>query len=110
MKETQYNEIKEHVASIDQYSKEVELIEAFFESKDINIEDATVIFWNHLVTLLERVDEDSQNSSEEEPADKMSEEAQQLTDEFQAYLHNHRPFYLTDFEHYLLTIYFEQYK
>lgn len=40
----------------------------------------------------------------------MSVEAENLANEFQTYLHNYRNFDLTEFEYYLLTIYFEQYK
>lgn len=109
MEEAQYVEIKEHVPAFENYKAEVRLIEQFFEEKNIEIESTTIIFWNHIITLLERVDEDEQNTTEE-PVDRMSDEAQKLTDDFKQFLNSHRPFELTGLEHYLLTIYFEQFK
>lgn len=108
MKEQHYNEIKEHVPSIVHYQKEVQLIEHFFNEKQLNIEEATPVFWNHVITLFKRIDADEQNHLELDPPEEMSEDAQKLVTEFEEYLDQHRAFDISEFEKYLLTIYFEQ--
>lgn len=108
MEKSKYQTIAEHVPAIHNYEKEVAIVEQFFEEKGLSIQDTTVVFWNHLITLLERIDDQQQNVMEFEGADEMSQEAQQMTDEFSAFMHQHRSFDLTQFEKYLLTLYFEQ--
>ncbi|WP_440896588.1 hypothetical protein ACS127_00850 [Amphibacillus sp. Q70] len=110
MKETQYNAIKEHVPAIDNYPKEVQLTEQFCIEKGIAVEQTAVVFWNHIITLLERIDEDDQNSTEQTPAEEMSKQAQELTGDYVDFMNSHRPFDITAFEKYLITIHFEQLK
>lgn len=108
MEATQYEEIEKQVPAIGRYTTEVVNIETFFIEKELDIQKTTPVFWNHVITLLERVDEDEQNSLETDDVDLMSKEAIQLTEEFIYYLNAKRPFGITEFESYLLTIYFEQ--
>lgn len=108
MEATQFKEIEEHVPQISEYVKEVEWIERFFEEKELDIKQTTPVFWNHIITLLERVDQNEQNSMETNDVDKMSAEAEALTEEFAQYIGERRSFEITDFEKFLLTIYFEQ--
>lgn len=111
MKLEQYQEIKQYVPAVDQYSKEVELIESFFAEKDLEIQKTDAVFWNHLITLFERIDKGEQNTDEIDASiDEMSAEAQELTTDFVTYMNAHRPFPISQFEHFLLTIYFEQLK
>src|SRR5699024_1866459 len=108
MEATHYKEIEEHVPQINEYVREVEWIEEFFGEKELDIRQTTPIFGNHIITLLERVDQNEQNSMETNDVDKMSAEAETLTDEFACYIDERRSFEITDFEKFLLTIYFEQ--
>lgn len=104
----QYKEIEAQVPAIAQYAKEVEVIEAFFEAKALKIEETTPIFWNHVLTLFERIDEGVQNEFDMSEVDLMSVEAQKMTDEFEAFVKKERAFDLTAFESYLVSLYFEQ--
>jgi len=108
MKPEKFEEIEEHVNAINDYLDEIEYVESFFEKKKMNINDTNVMFWNHLITLFERIDEDDQNNLDLEDVEKPSDEAQLLTKEFEAHLNNYRPFELTKFEKYLMQIHFEQ--
>lgn len=110
MIEKQYQEIKEQVPSIEKYPKEVELIEEYFNKIGVEVEQTTVVFWNHIITLLERIDSDEQNDLEIEQTEVMSKEATVLTDGLIEHLRRFRKFNITSFEKYLLTIYFEQIK
>lgn len=104
----QYKEVEAQVPTIANYSKEVEVIEAFFEAKALKIEETTPIFWNHILTLFERIDEGVQNEFDLSEVDKMSLGAQEMTDEFEAFMKEERAFELTAFESYLVSLYFEQ--
>lgn len=104
----QYKEIEAQVPTIANYGKEVEQIEAFFNAKALKVEETTPVFWNHVLTLFERIDEGVQNEFDMSEVDVMSAEAQQLTDEFEAFIQHERAFSLTEFESYLVSLYFEQ--
>lgn len=108
MKVAQYKEIEEHVPAIEKYLKEVKVIEAFFKEKELSVENTTPMFWNHIITLLERIDENAQNEIEISDAEEMSSHAQELTNEFENILNDKRKFDLTEFENYMMTIHFEQ--
>ncbi|WP_028273447.1 hypothetical protein [Atopococcus tabaci] len=110
MKAEQYTVIKEHVPDIEKYSKEVGLIEEFFVEKNLQIEKTTPVFWNHVITLMERIDNDEQNDLDLDQTEEMSKTAKELTKDFVDHLNQSRAFETTDFENYLLTIYFEQLK
>lgn len=108
MKESQYQAVAEHVPAIQNYSKEVKSVEQFLEKEGLKVEETTAVFWNHFITLLERIDEGTQNDLEFDGADEMSQAAQQMTAEFADFMNESRPFEVTEFEKYLLTLYFEQ--
>jgi hypothetical protein len=108
MRREKYEEIEEQVPIIVNYPKEVEYVEAFLDTKGLEAEKMTVIFWNHLITLFERVDEGEQNEMDLSDADELSKEAQDLSKEFEVYMQTYRSFELTEFENYLMQIHFEQ--
>lgn len=104
----QYKEIEAQVPAIRDYDKEVKLIEQFFESQGLKIEETTPIFWNHVLTLFERIDEGVQNEFDMSEVDEMSPAAQKMTQAFEAFMQQERAFALTAFESYLVSLYFEQ--
>jgi len=108
MKQEKFEQIEKHVTTINQYLDEVKYVELFLEEKEIDINKTSVMFWNHLITLFERIDENNQNNLDLEDAETTSTEAQLLTQEFENYLDTYRSFNLTEFEKYLMEIYFEQ--
>lgn len=110
MIEKQYQEIKEQVPSIEKYPKEIKLIEEYLNTIGVEVEQTTIVFWNHIITLLERIDSDEQNDLEIEQTEVMSQEAVELTEGLREHLRRFRKFDTTSFENYLLTIYFEQIK
>lgn len=101
--------LSQYFESIDQYQKEIDLTQEFFRSKNIPIDNLDEIYWNHLLTLLNRVDTNSQNNMEIEELEDISEEATLLTNEFENYLSQHREFTLTPFESMLLNIYSQKF-
>lgn len=108
MEQTQYEEIEKHVPSIKEYADEVNEIVLFFKEKNLNIEKTSPMFWNHVITLLDRVDQGEQNEIELEDSEEMSVYTQQLTADFEKQINQLRTFNLTGFESYMLTIHFEQ--
>lgn len=108
MKLEKYEEIEKHVPNIVNYSEEVEHIKAFFERKGINIEKVPIIFWNHIITLFERIEEGDQNEFDLTDVDELSKEAGGITKEFTSYMQKKHSFKLTEFETYLIKIHFEQ--
>lgn len=108
MNKKQYKEIEAQVPTIINYTKEVKIIEAFFEKSALKIEETTEIFWNHVLTLFERIDEGEQNEYDMSEVDEMSIEAREMTEKFEVFVGQERAFSLTDFERYLVSLYFEQ--
>lgn len=108
MKQEIYDEVEIHVPSIIHYSKEVENVEKFLRMKDINPDILSIIFWNHFITLLERIEGGNQNELELTDTEELSKDAQELTKEFVVYMKSHHVFELTEFEEYLIQIHFEQ--
>lgn len=104
----QYKEIEAQVPAIRNYATEVDVIEEFFKTQGLKLEETTPIFWNHVLTLFERIDEGVQNEFDMSEVDLMSLAAQQMTDAFEAFVKAKRAFDLTAFESYLVSLYFEQ--
>lgn len=98
------------VPKINDYQEEIHYIYKFFENYNIDIHSIPVIFWNHIVTLFERIEKNEQNEMHLDQSVQMSDDAQKFTKEFVEYLNGYTRFSISNFEFYLLTVYFEQIK
>lgn len=110
MDEEKFKEIEKHVPKINQYLEEVQYVEDFLDEKKLKINKTNLLFWNHLITLFERVDENDQNQFDLDEVDELSKESEKLTRSFETYIHKRRAFDLTEFERYLMQVHFEQIK
>lgn len=108
MKKEKLAEIQKHVPATNEFLPEIKYVEIFLKEKNFDINETSVLFWNHFITLLERIDENNQNNFDLEDTEALSTEAKKLTQEFEEYLNRYRSFNLTPFEKYLMEIYFEQ--
>lgn len=108
MDEGKFKEVEKHVPVINQYLEEVQYVEDFINERNLDSDKTTLLFWNHLITLFERVDESDQNNFDLDEVDELSKESEELTKDFEAYINDRRPFDLTAFEHYLMQVHFEQ--
>ncbi|MGY3776366.1 hypothetical protein [Helcococcus sueciensis] len=105
MEQSIYKQLSENIENISEYTNEIEKTEEFFLSRKINKETLDEVFWNHLITLLERIDNDEQNDLEMDELDEISKEAKDLLDEYISEMNKIRNFDVNNFEKKLLSIY-----
>lgn len=105
MDEIIYKNISENIENISNYTNEIEKTEKFFVSKKINMNSLDEVFWNHLITLFERIDSDEQNDFELDKLDEITDKAKKLLDEYIVEMNKIRNFNINEFEKKLLSIY-----
>lgn len=105
MDEKIYKNISENIKNISNYKKEIKITEEFFSSKQVNLRTLDEVFWNHLLTLFERIDLHEQNNLELDQIEEISDEAKNILDEYVIEMNKIRDFNINDFEKMLLSIY-----
>lgn len=98
-------------APVKQYTREIEKVESFLKGNHFLVGLTDRTFWNHILTLLRRVDQNDQNEMPFDTEDiGLEERTIHITEDFKKYMAKDRPFCLTDFETKLLQVYFQKMK
>lgn len=108
MKKEIYEKSKEIFPNIDDYEVEIFEIESFL--KELNVEEKylDLVFWNHMISLFERIDTDSQNDMDIEDFDEIHEETKRVTQDLVKRLNVIRQFNITNMENLLINIHIEK--
>lgn len=109
MKKLMVEKVKEYFPNIENYSKEINLTEKFFSKIGVDESLMDEVFWNHLLSLLERIDTNIQNSLEFSESDEISEKEKDVVKNYIEEMNLIRNFDITDFEKFLLEIYVKKF-
>lgn len=105
MEESIYSSLSKNIVNIDNYEREIKETEKFFYSKNIKKSKLDEIFWNHLLSLFERIDSNLQNDLESYKIEGITKESEILLEEYIKYISKIRNFSINNFERMLLNIY-----
>lgn len=109
MKELEIISLEQNIATIRNYLNEIECIERFLKSQDLNIgEEDKAVFWNHFVSLFDRVDKNEMNSLEIDFSFEPSVETLLITKLLISELKVLRNFEITEFEEVLIVLYMQK--
>lgn len=108
MKTKKYNKLKKDVLSTEVYTSDIQLIEQFLFEKELDTEKTTIFFWNHMISLLKRIDNNHQHSADQHLPPETNKEVIDLTREFTLFMASKRKFNVTPVETYLLSVYLKQ--
>ncbi len=96
--------LKEYHPDIDKFSKFIEITEKFFQEKNLLLKENEELFFNHLISLIKRIEQNSQTDSELIDLNDFSDETKKLTEKFI----NKLQINITEFEKMLLYIHFQK--
>lgn len=99
------NKLGNHIKNIEQFNEEIQITEQFFFKKDLNHKVMDEVFWNHILSLINRIDSNEQNDLEVYDMEEIGENAIELMEEYVIEMSRYRKFNVTNFEKMLLSIY-----
>lgn len=94
--------------NLDKYKVEINVTDKFFKDKGISEDKLDQVFWNHMISLWERIDKDEQNDLDIENMEEFSDEANKILEDYILELSKHRNFEINDFEKMLVAIYMQR--
>lgn len=102
-------QLQKYHPNLDSYDKEIKVVEDFFTSKGYGLMIETdEVFWNHMISLIQRMDDNSLNEMEVDI--EIDEIFYDNANELIALLKEVREVTITEFELFLLAIYFQKFK
>lgn len=108
MRTKKFNKLKNDVLSTEEYTKDIQLIEQFLSEKELDTDKTTILFWNHMVSLLKRIDTNQQHTTDKHLPPETNKEVIGITRSFIFFMASKRKFNITPTETYLLSVYFKQ--
>ncbi|AMC93849.1 hypothetical protein AOC36_07580 [Erysipelothrix larvae] len=107
MKQTLHEELRQYFANIDTLHQEIKTMEDAIETLNFNQEILDdILFWNHYLSLVERVYNHAQNDLEFEDTGEIPQECIDVSKELFKTHKLLKDYDITDFETYLFAIYF----
>lgn len=104
MRTEHYLALKKYITNIEDFTREIKDIEAFFENQNIDCNRLDLVFWNHMLSLFNRIDQGEQNNLELGAMDEVSKQAEALGYSLIESLKAIRNFELTEMERLLINI------
>lgn len=96
------------IENMEKYEIEVKFIDDFLKSENLRVKEASKgFFWNHFVTLFERIDADEMNTLDIDETFVAEQQAIDLTSKLKNELMKIRKFSVTEFEEFLILIYIQ---
>ncbi len=109
MESHEMKQLLELVPGMDQYEKEIHVIEKILHDFHLHLQtEQAAVFWNHFISLFARLDHNEQNELECDEQFQASSEAKEAARALKMQLSAIRAFAITEFEEFLLLIYMEK--
>ncbi|MGI6510669.1 MAG: hypothetical protein ACOX1L_08890 [Erysipelotrichaceae bacterium] len=108
MNKTIRSALEETFPDLDNYKTEIDITDKFFKDRGISDDKLDQVFWNHMISLWERIDKNEQNDLEIENMEEFSKEAKNLLEEYILEVSKHRNFEINNFEKMLVAIYMQR--